>query len=97
MIISPTTACLPVKNSKVKGETVGPEYINGQKAERLIGFCETFFENFTGNPAASVPAGLSKSGLPIGMQIIGKKYEDAEVLRASAAYEKIYNWRKDYK
>ena len=97
LIISPTTACLPVKNSKVKGETVGPEYINGQKAERLIGFCETFFENFTGNPAASVPAGLSKSGLPIGMQIIGKKYEDAEVLRASAAYEKIYNWRKDYK
>jgi len=38
-------------------------------------------------PACSVPAGLDEAGLPIGIQIIGKRYDDYGVLAASAAYE----------
>ncbi len=95
IIISPTTACLPVPNSDDKN-TLGPENINGEKVERLIGFCETFIFNFTGNPAASVPIGLSKSGLPIGMQIIGRRFCDADVLAVSKAFEEIRPWRDLY-
>lgn len=43
--------------------------------------------NLTGQPAASVPCGLTNAGLPVGLQIIGSVYRDDLVLRASRAYE----------
>lgn len=43
--------------------------------------------NLTRQPAASVPCGLTKSGLPIGLQIVGRMYDDALVLRAARAFE----------
>ena len=39
--------------------------------------------NLTRQPAASVPCGLTKAGLPIGLQIVGRMHEDALVLRAA--------------
>ena len=69
--------------------TAGPAEINGEKVEPLIGYCLTFFCNFAGHPAASIPAGLSKEGFPVGMQIIGKRYQDMDVLAASAAFEAV--------
>ncbi len=90
-IVSPVTICPPVLNAD-DFNTRGPLELNGRKIEPLIGFCETFFENFTGNPAASVPAGLTKSGLPVGMQIIGKKFRDEDVLALSYAFEQIQPW-----
>lgn len=95
LIISPTTACLPVLNEK-NGNTLGPEKIGSENVERLIGFAETFLFNFTGNPAASVPAGFSKNGLPVGMQIIGKRFHDQDVLVASKLFEDIQPWRDMY-
>ncbi len=44
--------------------------------------------NLTRQPAASVPCGLTKAGLPIGLQIVGRMYDDALVLRAARAYER---------
>jgi aspartyl-tRNA(Asn)/glutamyl-tRNA(Gln) amidotransferase subunit A len=44
--------------------------------------------NLTRQPAASVPCGLTKAGLPIGLQIVGRMHEDALVLRAAHAYER---------
>lgn len=43
--------------------------------------------NLTRQPAASVPCGLTKAGLPIGLQIVGRIYDDALVLRAARAFE----------
>ena len=43
--------------------------------------------NLTQQPAASIPCGLTKSGLPAGLHIVGPKYGDALVLRAARAYE----------
>ncbi len=43
--------------------------------------------NLTQQPAASVPCGFTKSGMPIGLQIVGGRYEDALVLRAAHAYQ----------
>ncbi len=47
----------------------------------------TSWVNNTMQPAASVPCGLTREGLPVGLQIIGPKYADALVLRAARAYE----------
>ena len=47
----------------------------------------TYPFNLTGQPAISVPCGFATSGLPIGLQIVGPKFEDAAVLRAAQAYQ----------
>lgn len=43
--------------------------------------------NVTGNPALSMPTGFSSSGLPLGMQIVGRPFADATVLRIGRAFE----------
>jgi amidase/aspartyl-tRNA(Asn)/glutamyl-tRNA(Gln) amidotransferase subunit A len=96
LLITPTLACLPVDNAS-DGNTVGPSMINGVAIDPLIGWCLTYFVNFTGHPAASVPAGLSEQGLPVGMQIIGRRYADADVLAASAAFERLRPWHESYR
>jgi amidase/aspartyl-tRNA(Asn)/glutamyl-tRNA(Gln) amidotransferase subunit A len=78
------------------GNTVGPSSINGEEIDPLIGWCLTYFVNFTGHPAASIPAGLSQDGLPVGMQIIGRRYADADVLAASATFERLRPWHNSY-
>lgn len=47
----------------------------------------TIIASLTGNPAISVPIGLSKEGLPFGMQILGRHFEEAWVLQIAAAVE----------
>ena len=74
---------------------MGPSSINGETVDPLIGWCLTYFVNFTGHPAASVPAGLS-DGLPVGMQIIGRRNDDVSVLAASAAFERLRPWQHIY-
>ena len=95
LLVSPTTSCLPVRNA-CDGNTKGPLSIVGRETEPLIGFCQTFFANFTGHPAASIPTGLSRSGLPIGMQLIGRRFCDGDVLAAAAAFERVQPWRALY-
>ena len=48
--------------------------------------------NFSGNPAASIPCGFTPGGLPVGLQIVGRRFDDLGVLQASAAYEAIAPW-----
>jgi aspartyl-tRNA(Asn)/glutamyl-tRNA(Gln) amidotransferase subunit A len=45
--------------------------------------------NLTRQPAATIPCGLDREGLPIGLQIVGGHARDALVLRAAAAYERV--------
>lgn len=49
----------------------------------------TYPFNLTQQPAASVPCGLTRAGLPVGLQIVGPKYGDALVLQASRAFEAV--------
>jgi len=50
--------------------------------------------NVTGSPALSVPAGFAKSGLPLGIQIIGKPFGEAMIYRVANAYEQATEWGK---
>jgi aspartyl-tRNA(Asn)/glutamyl-tRNA(Gln) amidotransferase subunit A len=50
--------------------------------------------NVSGHPAASVPAGFDRDGLPIGMQVVGRYWDEAMVLRVSAAYERAAEWHR---
>ena len=95
LLVSPTLACLPVDNA-TDGNTVGPAEIEGERIDPLIGWCMTYLINFIGYPAATVPAGLSRGGLPVGMQIVGRRYADADVFSASAEFERLRPWMETY-
>ena len=52
----------------------------------------TYPWNLTGQPAATVPCGFTHEGLPVGLQIVGRRFADATVLRAAAAFEEAHPW-----
>jgi aspartyl-tRNA(Asn)/glutamyl-tRNA(Gln) amidotransferase subunit A len=52
----------------------------------------TFPFNLTGQPAATVPCGFDSTGLPVGLQIVGRWRDDSTVLRAAAAFESAMPW-----
>ena len=91
VIISPTLGVPPVPNAD-DGSTLGPSSVDGKPVEQTIGWCLTHPINFTGHPAISVPAGLDADGLPVGLQIIGRRFDDATVLAVAAALEKARPW-----
>lgn len=96
LIVGPTLCALPVDNADDGSITVGPSEVEGVAVDELIGWCPTYLVNFTGHPAASVPAGMA-DGLPVGMQIIGRSFADSDVLAASAAVERLRPWRDTYR
>jgi len=49
--------------------------------------------NFSGHPACSVPCGFTSTGLPIGLQFVGRPFDEATVLRAGDAYQRLTEWR----
>ena len=50
--------------------------------------------NLTGLPALSLPCGFDNEGMPIGLQIVGRPFEEATVLRAGYAYERATEWHE---
>ena len=48
--------------------------------------------NMSWNPAASVPCGFTAAGLPVGLQIVGRRFDDLAVLQAAAAFEAAQPW-----
>lgn len=69
-----------------------PETINGHKPK--AGWTSfTFPFNLTGQPAATIPSGFTRSGLPTGAQLAGRSFDEFSVLRASAALEAAMPWK----
>ena len=58
----------------------GPEIIEGRLVPPFAWLAFTFPMNMTGQPAASVPAGWTAEGLPVGLQIVGRHLDDPMVL-----------------
>jgi aspartyl-tRNA(Asn)/glutamyl-tRNA(Gln) amidotransferase subunit A len=67
---------------------VGLEFPATEKNERWTDWTPFSYPfNLTQQPAASIPCGATKAGLPVGLQIVGPRYADALVLRAARAFE----------
>jgi aspartyl-tRNA(Asn)/glutamyl-tRNA(Gln) amidotransferase subunit A len=77
--------------------TPTPAFRLGEKSEdplqMYLSDIYTISINLAGLPAISVPCGFSKSGLPIGLQLIGRAFEEETLLRAAHAYEQSTQWR----
>ncbi|MEQ7921768.1 amidase family protein [Xanthomonas sp. WHRI 1810A] len=91
LLLMPTLPILPFS-----ADGVAPEGYVGQDGAvpwaRWTPFTYPF--NITGNPAASIPCGFSPSGLPIGLQVVGPRFADAEVLQFCAAFEALAPWHQ---
>jgi amidase len=89
LILTPTAAVPPFP---VEWRS-GPKEINGQPVPTYIDWAMlTYAFTVIGLPAISVPAGFTKSGLPVGLQIGGRWHDEAGVLRAAAAFEGAQPW-----
>jgi aspartyl-tRNA(Asn)/glutamyl-tRNA(Gln) amidotransferase subunit A len=77
--------------------TPGPAFAVGAKAsdplEMYLQDVFTVTVNLAGLPGISVPAGLTENGLPLGLQLIGKAFDEATLLRAAQAVETAANFK----
>src|SRR5690349_8902151 len=70
-----------------------PTHINGRPLDNYFQwFFLTYAITVTGLPAISVPCGFTRSGLPVGLQIVGRRRQEAAILRAAAAFEAAAPW-----
>src|SRR5437667_582869 len=87
LLLTPTVAVPPFASGQAP-----PREIAGQRVSVLGGMPFTYLFNLTGQPAASVPAGVTDDARPVGLQIVGRRHADRTVLAASAAYESACAW-----
>jgi len=88
LLVLPTVAVPPFPVEKPY-----PTEIDGKPLESYFQwFYLTYGITLTGLPAISVPCGFTRSGLPVGLQIVGRRRQEAAVLRAAAALEAAAPW-----
>jgi aspartyl-tRNA(Asn)/glutamyl-tRNA(Gln) amidotransferase subunit A len=87
LLLTPTVACPPLPIGEFY-----PSQIGGVPVGREAASVFTYIFNMTGQPAATVPCGFTRAGLPIGLQVVGRRFDDVTVLRASAAFEAARPW-----
>jgi len=66
--------------------------VNDTQIDPYAGWQFTSPFNLTGHPAASIPAGFTPDGLPVGIQIIGRRFGEEALLRLSARFEEAAPW-----
>lgn len=90
VMITPTLGC-----EAFDGSLVHPHYIEQKEITYpwldWAGFL--YDANLTGMPACSIPMGFGQSGLPVGLQIMGRPGHDLEVLETAEAIEKLIGWQ----
>ena len=91
LLLTPTTFADP---PPAKGPL--PMEVEGKRAPWGSSGAFTIPFNLSWNPAASVRAGFSKAGLPVGLQIVAPRHRDDLVLQASWAYEQARPWAEDW-
>ena len=91
LILTPTASRPPLSADH---KALDPITINGADAGDMrhswVSYLHLF--NLTGHPAVSIPCGFIRNGLPVGLQIVGRWYADAEILKAASAYQRVTEW-----
>jgi amidase len=88
LLVLPTVAVKPFPV-----EQPYPTEVNGQPFRNYTEwFFLTYAISVTGLPVISVPAGFTRDGLPVGIQIVGRRRQEAAVLQAAAAFEAAAPW-----
>jgi Asp-tRNA(Asn)/Glu-tRNA(Gln) amidotransferase A subunit family amidase len=92
VLICPTLA---IPSVAAEHNNLDPNFvIDGKRVDPYLQWAMTYPFNLVSQvPAISVPCGTAQSGVPIGLQIVGKTYDDLSVFRAAAAFEKAMPWR----
>ncbi|MFW9880170.1 MAG: amidase family protein, partial [Candidatus Thorarchaeota archaeon] len=70
-----------------------PSQINGMNVTPTAWQAFTFPFNFTGHPAATIPCGWTNTSLPVGLQIVGHRFQELLILQVSKAFEEIAPWQ----
>jgi Asp-tRNA(Asn)/Glu-tRNA(Gln) amidotransferase A subunit family amidase len=92
ILICPTLALPSVKIDHNEFDT--DFRINGQRVQAYVGWIMTNpFNLMSQVPVATVPSGFASSGIPTGLQIVAKTFDDETVFRAASAYEQANPWR----
>ena len=86
-LVTPSTAVLPFSIGNND-----PLDASGQAPRSLSWTPFSYPFNLTGQPAVTIPCGWSQNGLPAGIQIIGRRFDDLGVLQVARAFEKILPW-----
>ena len=85
LLLSPT---LPVAGVDV-GVSIPPRFAD----RNLVTWVSyTYPFNLTGQPAASIPAGFTRGGLPVGLQLVARAYREEDLFAAAAAFETARPW-----
>jgi aspartyl-tRNA(Asn)/glutamyl-tRNA(Gln) amidotransferase subunit A len=89
LLLCPTLCVEPFEN----GNFTAPHLVGQPLSRQLLGWLLTYpFNLLPSVPAASVPCGFTRSGLPVGLQMVGRHRADAAVLRAAANFERVRPW-----
>jgi len=86
-LLCPATACVAFN-----AEGPFPRVIDGRDAEGTFDAPMTPFANFCWNPSISLPAGVTREGLPVGLLITGRRHRDEQVLRLARIFELSRPW-----
>jgi Asp-tRNA(Asn)/Glu-tRNA(Gln) amidotransferase A subunit family amidase len=89
LLLTPAMECVAFEHGRTGPATIAGEPI-GDFYDDFCHFSYPF--NLTGQPAISVPMGTAEHGLPVGLQIVGRRFEDDLVLAAGAAWERLGAW-----
>jgi len=90
LLVTPTLGTTPFDKT-----LFGPGQVDGEEIDPFLGWFLTFPINMIGSPAASIPAGFV-DGLPVGMQVVGQRFADEDVIAASSAFERLRPWQDEY-
>ena len=89
VIFTPTTG-----TTAFRAEGRPPMTVDGRELRNVMHSLFTFPFNISGHPAVSVPCGFDTEGLPIGLQIVGRRHADHVLLQLAAAFEQVRPWPK---
>lgn len=87
LLLTPTVAVPPFEIGRYRIVEIA-----GTSVSPLNWMAFTYPFNITGQPAASVPCGWTDDGLPVGLQIVGRRFDDLTVLKAAFAFQQALPW-----